>query len=1121
MTDSFKFFFLEKYLGNLQNIFEQKNIDKKINYSQNIYEVINLFFDFLKYVSSLSKQTFPTNFARWVFIIDKYNIKFSNSSFLKVLYQIKKKIKAKKRISKAEYEQIFENILQISKFILSKIKFNKEYLYNLENEELFVREFHQINFEVNPKQAVEVSKNLILRINKISGILINKRISRKATKDKILVCTNQEIGEFFVLLNEGNEYLFDLEINTNLNFENLKIHNIDKNAFIVTDETLVICQPDFLFDITEISECITPYGPYISKYFLKLFEDNISSIPLIQGTLVNTIFDELILNPNIDFETSFRKAIKIRPLKLLPLFNKQNSIELTYNLQQQYNSISQNLLKFPKGLSLIEPSFLSSFYGLQGRLDLLIEFPEDQNRKDIIELKSGKPPSSQVRFPSKHKTKITNTWPSHTAQANGYNLLLDSIYENRTGSSSIFYSSDSTNGFRNVSNVKEFKSIFLETRNKIYIKLSHLLTNKQSLIDIIVFEEVSDKLINSQKTKFLQRFNNLSYIERHYYKTALEFILKEDYNAKISDSSNCQSNLWNDTFEDKLENFSIIPNLRIASDSDFDFLHLKLILENENIVHFFRKGDSCLIYPMEHIDNPTQFYILKGFIKEINSEEIVFSIMNKDLDANILKRYYKWALEVDRSNSLIKKQTTSLFSFFDAERERRDLVFGFMEPTSTEKEEINFDYLNEYQTRIVNKIIQSNEYYLLQGPPGTGKTSRILRALIDYYFNSTESKVLICAYTNRAVDEICSTLDKIQVNFPFIRISGKELENYYERSIPALSNELTLSGLKKEIKNTRFFVSTVTSIHLNTEIFDLVNFDLIIVDEASQVLETQLIGIIIKAPKFVLIGDEKQLPAIVQIENHSDNILQKKISLNSFTDSLFSRLIRIAKINDWKCSFGTLINQGRMHEEIQQLSNFLVYNETLQSFNMEWQTNDVSPYFIYKSEFDSIFCKRVVFINTPLQNENKYHTWEANFISRIIDFIYKNNQKKFSEKTVGVIAPYRLQCRSIIDKIPLELRNTITVDTVERFQGSERDIILISFATNYDFLLSNLLNETLIDERIIDRKLNVALTRAKENLILFGNESILSKSKIYKAAINWIKVNGIYIDYSIPNSDEN
>ena len=135
-------------------------------------------------------------------------------------------------------------------------------------------------------------------------------------------------------------------------------------------------------------------------------------------------------------------------------------------------------------------------------------------------------------------------------------------------------------------------------------------------------------------------------------------------------------------------------------------------------------------------------------------------------------------------------------------------------------------------------------------------------------------------------------------------------------------------------------------------------------------------------------------------------------------------------------------------------------------------------------------------------------------IIKKIQEIYRVNNKTFNpEESIGIITPLRSQIALIKQKLEeakIENFETITVDSVERFQGSQRDIIIYSFSVNSDYQLHSICN--LNNEGTIDRKLNVALTRAKEQLILIGNAEILTKNPIYKKLIDYYKSKNIFIN---------
>ena len=167
---------------------------------------------------------------------------------------------------------------------------------------------------------------------------------------------------------------------------------------------------------------------------------------------------------------------------------------------------------------------------------------------------------------------------------------------------------------------------------------------------------------------------------------------------------------------------------------------------------------------------------------------------------------------------------------------------------------------------------------------------------------------------------------------------------------------------------------------------------------------------------------------------------------------------------------------------------------------------DLSPY------VDILTTKRVAFIDAPqpaISPSDKVNTIEADIISRLAVAAYKIHEGCFSaQSTLGIIVPYRNQIvtlRNAIDKYGIAELHDITIDTVERYQGSQRDIIIYGFTVSHryqlDFLTANDFEE---NGAIIDPKLNVAMTRARENLVLVGNKSLLRLDPVFRQMIDSI-----------------
>ena len=388
--------------------------------------------------------------------------------------------------------------------------------------------------------------------------------------------------------------------------------------------------------------------------------------------------------------------------------------------------------------------------------------------------------------------------------------------------------------------------------------------------------------------------------------------------------------------------------------------------------------------------------------------------------------------------------------------------------------------------------------------------------------------VLLLSYTNRAVDEICEMLCDNGISF--LRI-GNEF-SCDERFRPYLIDKVIeqypkMVSVQQLIKDTQIIVGTTSMIASKSYIFNLKHFDLAIIDEASQILEPNLVGLLSmlkgnsplpegesgeRGPKFILIGDYKQLPAVVQQSEEDSKVVDpilNDICLDNCRNSLFERLIRWEYKNGREDFIGILRRQGRMHPDIAEFPNsHFYYRENLECVPLEHQLdNSIAHRMIF---IPSKFCKQP-------NISDKVNIEEARIVSRLLYKVYKEHQQEFDvSKTVGVIVPYRNQIAMIrkeIEKLQIPVLEKITIDTVERYQGSQRDFIIYSFTIqNYwqlEFLTANSFVE---DGHIIDRKLNVAITRARKQMIMTGNPRILSSNVIFRELIDYCKGKGGYLE---------
>ena len=1103
----------------LENIIQSASFDKNsaLQLKELLRQIIN------KSVDD-EIQYFSSFYARLVYVLDRFEIPKETSN---AIIHLRKRSRIVSRLKESDIKKadIIRGITVLSLLLsgISGIEIPgkiKKYISDRV-------EFQALDYE--KKQT---------KINKLRGIISHKY---KKEDKLITVFSSEETGPAILKLKgiwSNSENLL-MKLST-INLVDVDFIPGNPPEIIVGHDSLLILEPDFLLDVTDIAECFTGNGFNVMLYFLKKFSEWSTGLPLLLGNMVNTCFDRLLEDPDTDPNLIYEEALKSRPLQLFAVATRDRAAlkMLKPSFIKHYNSLKNvlsetGLIKQNELLS-VEPSFISPLFGIQGRLDLLIEYPEDRSRKDIIELKSGRAPSTDLSAALPNGTRITTgIWPNNMAQTTCYNLLLDSSFENRTGSSQILYSKDDAHPLRNAPNIQGKKAEVMNCRNWIIAYEKSMLTGFHQLLNGLSSSGFGYRpsYVERDIAEFQRYYSGASELVRDYFHSFISFILRELFHEKTGSTDDnrrgCHSSLWLDSPEDKKLNFSIISGLVIDHEkSDFKQMHLIMTTDPDNIQNSsFRNGDIFILYPQSEKSGPENNQLIKGAIKNIGYDYIELTLRNKLVNRRHLESFESWILEPDHIDITNKKLFQSLFQLLKCPVEKQEILLGIREPNVSLKsgDLIDFplpDELNDVQKELILKAINAEDYFLLQGPPGTGKTSYMLKNIIKILFESGPANILLLAYTNRAVDEICSTLLKIDNDFPFIRLGSRESSVHKDKLIPNLVDQLSMNEIYSKVLDTRVFVSTVSSVITTPEIFEIKEFDIAILDEASQVLEPQITGILSKVDKFILIGDEKQLPAVVtqpETASSCENDELKKINITDFRNSFFERLIGCCIQNNWDQAYGMLSYQGRMHEDIQEFPNKFFYANKLMIFpDMAWQTESDN---LFASDSDyglekQLSSSRLVFIDSDKCATLKTDSFEADKVIEIINLIYEKEGETFSTESVGVISPFRAQCAEINRKLPVKLKDMVSVDTVERFQGSERKCIIMSCAVNHEYLLKSIAATANINGIEIDRKLNVALTRAKERIIILGNSKYLERLPSYRNLIDFIRDKGGYImDY--------
>jgi len=895
---------------------------------------------------------------------------------------------------------------------------------------------------------------------------------------------------------------------------------IDVNDFENKESTAnaFVYKPDLLIGVTSISECFQSDGESSLFYLARKLLPSDYSAHMLVGNIVNYCLDELVHNTDLIFNDLLLSIFQLAPLDFARL-SDEDLRKLLTKVELHFDNL-KNVVKnemaetgITKDKAYLEPSFYSPEFGIQGRLDMY-HYDHSKHQSDIIELKSGK----------LFKANGYGLNENHYVQTLLYDLIMESVYNGKVKSNNyILYSSLDSKRLRYAPRVRSKQYKALEIRNDIVL-LEDLLSDQSSDIFIKILDALNPERI-PKNYNFLQRdgklffetYSSVNDIEKAYYNSFLAFINREFQYSKIGKHgvyhSNGLASLWLDPINEKIDNFRILSYLKIVenlSTEKLPIINLEFTQESSQLSRF-RVGDIAVFYPNTGSERAAlRSQLFKCTIVELNAKQLGIRLRARQKNLDIFAQYETWHLESDVLDSGFNLQLNGLYRFLKSPDKYKQQILGVNSPIKNEfKVHYKNDKLTDEQSRILNQAICSNDYYLLWGPPGTGKTSVMIRSFVDYYYNQTEFNIILLAYTNRAVDEICDAISDI-LGDDFIRIGSRySTQDKFKNKLLSQKIDSIKSrrDLQKTLSENRVFISTISSFQGRTDLTGIANFDLVIIDEASQLLEPMLVGFLSKFKKFILIGDHKQLPAVVSQEETKtvveNKCLLENTNLRNLSTSLFERMYLQSQNNGWDWTFGGLSYQGRMHQDILNFVSPQFYGNELKVMNGIERLID-EPTFKFQDDLQMrLIQNRLIFIDTPIDEAliTKTNKVEARITAKLIEIwknIYNFNQVKIQNNSIGVITPFRSQIAMIGDELRQETLKKITLDTIERYQGGSRNQIIISLAVSQAQMLDSISN---VSEDGIDRKLNVALTRAKENIVILGAESILSRKPIYKSLI--------------------
>ena len=947
---------------------------------------------------------------------------------------------------------------------------------------------------------------------------------------------------------------------------------------------LIVVEPDYLIDISTIANCFESYGHHPLLFTVNRLTPRLSNKHIVLGNFAGSALDDIINHPaGYDIKETFRSNFREKALDYAtcPDFDaatfKQDAERQVKNIKGIVDEIFQT---FDREKAILEPSFVCERLGIQGRVDLMTT-----DLKLLVEQKSGKNTFIERKYKNPHGSLHVE---KHYVQVLLYYGILQYNFQlsPKNAHIQLLYSKyPLPDGLLEVEPLQKLIREAIRFRNQAvatefwmadngFDRMLPLLTPQTLNV-----EKQNDNFYNRyllpQLTETLAPLHQLNDLERAYFTRMMTFVIKEQLVSKVGVQEgvgNSNADLWNMPLAEKKETgniyteLTIIEKERSSSFNGYDTITLAVPQQGEDFLPNFRRGDMIYLYAYKKNEAPDvrMSILFKGSLQEIHGDRLVVHLNDGQQNPDLISGDY-FAIEHAGSDIGGTSAIRSLYTFITSNEERRQLLLGQRVPCVDKSLTLSHSYHPDYD-EIILKAKQAQDYFLLIGPPGTGKTSQALQFLVreqlagniysqpssaysaeDSKHNkpsetintqhstpNTQTAILLLAYTNRAVDEICNMLTENELDY--IRI-GNEFScdpKYSDHLLKEVLDEnATLNSIKSTLADARIVVATTSTMNSNAALFNIKYFDLAIIDEASQILEPNIIGLLTvqhaerrAIDRFILIGDHKQLPAVVQqqdtLEAEETNNLLKDIHLLSCANSLFERLILTERAAGRTDFIGTLHKQGRMHPDIADFANRKFYaREQLECVPLAHQLEQTLNYNeASEDETDDVLkAHRMIFIpSKPCRQLNiseKVNTEEARIITDLLRRLYRQLGKNFDpQKSVGVIVPYRNQIAMIrkeIEKLGIPELEEISIDTVERYQGSQRDIILYSFTIQsryqLDFLTANTFYE---DGQPIDRKLNVAITRARKQLILTGNEQTLRHNQLFAELIDYIKEKGGY-----------
>jgi len=814
--------------------------------------------------------------------------------------------------------------------------------------------------------------------------------------------------------------------------------HVDENEIETTPDTLIILNPDILINsrgIASASDCAR------RAFIDYIMGESRISLPMVRGSIIHEAFSNIV-SQDLSVSKSLENSIEKFSFTLSHL--SANLEELTNEIKPVLRGLAHSAPTLQNEDLVPEMAFLSPLYGILGRIDYW-------SPKELYELKTSR------KVPSKER----NTWYSDLMQTVIYMHGL-SPTPKAVSKSYVIYSGIGAPSFRQtILDLNLIQKIHM-ARNYCYL---------------VQYEGYIPPDLNSTKCA------------RCFQQESCHFLLDIFNDENINSSK---------PFHYLTHFLSLVRLERLKNRQDFAFLwkfsppgrvktgkaisHLKLH-KSEGETHEYscfntselRRGEPVIVSQ----GNPIVDTTTMARIFDIERKKVTLNSQNK-LPKEIFLDSYS-------SDFSFKRLNKNLFEISFGQKKNHkvnELVILGKKPLFKSIQYTKLEGLDQSQQEAIQLALNAKDYCLIQGPAGTGKTYTIAK-LVEFLRNKNQ-KVLLTAYTNTAVDNMIKQYLKLSK----IVESRKEIVRLgIDQAIDKEIVDRSLKTLKlqyQELEKIPIVAATTTTI--SSSLYDDLDFDIVIVDEASQMAEPHIVSAISKGEKFVLVGDDKQLPPLIQSSR------AEKLGLNK---SLFERLRKLHPHANVLLRY-----QYRMHDDLMDFSNSRYYNKKVQaatpkiSKQLLWdilppRANIKSNNQLFQTILDPNQPLVYVGLQSSFDRRKRVNKKESNIICDLISHYLKFGIKP---EHIGVIAPFRGQVAEITRLIGTD--SGVVVDTIDRFQGSDKELIILSLCT--------LSRPHILED---ERRMNVALTRAKKKLIIVGDIPSNDSIKLFQELHSFINQN--------------